>query len=217
MTTGAATAVSTGAFSAAQVTRGADIEIVNDSNALLGLVPNPDVSGVHDDGGELTIELSGDGNGINQGSIYQFGFFVDDSNATAPMSSSGDLSGSGFPFKKDEPSTRNSSDEFGSAFLIANQTDNDQTLEVDYELDPSNDIETGFWFEAHNNGEQKGLLDEEVDSSKKIDLAPGEACGVSFLIYAPPDKDTLGDEITGSLSVTAGEAVSDNGNTSVSQ
>jgi len=33
---------------------------------------------------------------------------------------------------------------------------------------------------------------------------------VSFLIYAPPSKDTLGDEIEGSLSVTAGEAVDDN-------
>ena len=215
--TGAATAVGTGAFTAAQVTRDADIAIVNDSNALIGLVPNPDVSGVHDDDGELTIDLSGDGNGINQGSIYQFGFFVDDASATAPTSSNGDLSGSGFPFKEDEPSTRSGSDGFGSAFLIANQTDNGQTLEVNYELDPGNDIETEFWFEAHNDGEQKGLLDEEVDSSKKIDLAPGEACGVSFLIYAPPNKDTLGDQITGSLSVTAGEAVSDNGNTSVSQ
>lgn len=205
--TGAATAVGTGAFTAAQVTRDADIAIVNDSNALIGLIPNPDVGGVHDDDGELTIDLSGDGNGINQGSIYQFGFFVDDSGATPPTSNNGDLSGSGFPFKQDEPSTRNGSDEFGSAFLIANQTDNDQTLEVDYELDPGTDIETEFWFEAHNEGKQKGLIDEGVNGSKKIDLAPGQACGVSFLIYAPPDKDTLGDEITGSLSVTAGKAV----------
>jgi hypothetical protein len=205
--TGAATAVGTGAFTAAQVTRDADIAIVNDSNALIGLIPNPDVGGVHDDDGELTIDLSGDGNGINQGSIYQFGFFVDDSGATAPTSNNGDLSGSGFPFKQDEPSTRNGSDEFGSAFLIANQTDNDQTLEVDYELDPGTDIETEFWFEAHNEGKRKGLISKGVNGSKKIDLAPGQACGVSFLIYAPPDKDTLGDEITGSLSVTAGEAV----------
>ena len=74
--------------------------------------------------------------------------------------------------------------------------------------------ETEFWFEAYNYGEQKGLIDKEdnkeLDSSKKIDLAPGQACGVSFLIYAPPDKDTLRDEITGSLSVTAGETVSGN-------
>jgi len=205
--TGAATAVGTGAFTAAQVTRDANIAIVNDSQALIGLVPNSDVSGVHDDDGELTIDLSGDGNGINQGSIYQFGFFVDDSNAEAPQSSTGNLGNSGFPFKQDEPSMRNGSDEFGSAFLIANQTDNDQTLKVDYELDPGPDIETEFWFEAHDDGEQKGLFDEAVDGSEKIDLAPGEACGVSFLIYAPPDKDTLGDEIKGNLSVTAGEAV----------
>lgn len=212
--TGAAAAVGSGAFTAAQVTRDADIAIVNDSNALLGLVPNPDVSGVHDDNGELTIDLSGDTKGINQGSIYQFGFFVDDSSATSPTSNNGDLSRSGFPFKTNEPSTRDSSDEFGSAFLIANQTDSDQIIEVEYELDPGTDIETEFWFEAHNNGEQKGLIDRGVNSSKKIDLTPGEACGVSFLIYAPPEKDTLGDKITGSLSVSAGEAVSDSGQSS---
>jgi len=103
--TGTAAAVGTGAFTAAQVTRDADIAIVNDSNALIGLVPNPDVSGVNDDDGKLSIDLSGDGNGINQGSIYQFGFFVDDSNATDPKSSNGNLSNSGFPFTEDEPST----------------------------------------------------------------------------------------------------------------
>ena len=160
-TAGLSTLSASGAFSSAEIRREATIPIVNDSNALIGLVPNPDVSGVHDDDGELTIDLSGDGNGINQESIYQFGLFVDDANATVPTSSNGDLSGSGFPYKEDEPSKRNGSDEFGSAFLIANQTDNGQTLEVNYELDPGKDIETEFWFEAHNDGEQKGLLDEE--------------------------------------------------------
>lgn len=65
--------------------------------------------------------------------------------------------------------------------------------------------EPEFWFEAHNEGKQKGLIDEGKNGSKKIDLAPGQACGVSFLIHAPPD--TLDEEITGSLSVTAGKAV----------
>lgn len=215
--TGTAAAVGTGAFTAAQVTRDADIAIVNDSNALIGLVPNPDVSGVNDDDGELSIDLSGEGNGINQGSIYQFGFFVDDTDADAPQSDSADLSSSGFPFTEDEPSARDGSDGFGSAFLIANQTDNEQTLEVNYGVDPENDIETEFWFEAHNEGEQRGLIDEATDTSEQITLNPGQACGVSFLIYAPPGKDTLGDEITGSLSVTAGEAVSDGGNQTVPQ
>lgn len=67
--------------------------------------------------------------------------------------------------------------------------------------------EPEFWFEAHNEGKQRGLISEGVDGSENINLAPGQACGVSFLIYAPPGKDTLEDEITGSLSVTAGEAV----------
>jgi len=204
-TAGAVTTLGTGAYTAAQATRDAEISIVDDSHGLIGLIANPDVSGVHDDSGELAIDLSGD-SGINQSSIYQFGYFVDDSDAETIDA----LSNSGFPFRQDMPSGGTNPDNFGSAFLIANQTDNEQTLEINYEVDPGNDIETEFWFEAHNEGEQKGLIDEAVDTSKQITLAPGQACGVSFLIYAPPSKDTLGDEIEGSLSVTAGEAVDDN-------
>ena len=42
ITTGAAAALGTSAFTAAQISdRDADIAVVDDSNALIGLVPNP--------------------------------------------------------------------------------------------------------------------------------------------------------------------------------
>lgn len=78
--------------------------------------------------------------------------------------------------------------------------------ELDYELYPSSNVEPELLSEVPDDAEQKALIGE-THGSEKIDLGPDEACGVSFLIYAPPDTDTLGDEITGSLSVTAGEAV----------
>lgn len=199
-TTGAATAVSTGAFSAAQISdRDADIAVVDDSNGLIGLVPNPDVSGVHDDYGKLTIDLAGDGNGINQGSVYQFGYFASD-DVTVSLDED-----SGFPFTEDEPSARND-DNFGSAFLVANQTDSEQNLEVVYEVD-SDDISIEFFFEAHNDGDRRGVIDGDDEITDIIDLDPGEAFGVSFLLFTPPEEDTLGDEISGSLSVRAGEPV----------
>lgn len=203
ITTGAAAALGTSAFTAAQISdRDADIAVVDDSNALIGLVPNPDVSGVHDDDGELTIDLAGDGNGINQGAVYQFGTFADDDAGTVSLDDD-----SGFPFTEDEPSARNGDDEFGSAFLVANQTDSEQTLEVVYEVDSDDDISTEFIFEAHNDGERRGIIDADDDITDVIDLDPGEAFGVSFLLFTPPDEDTLGEEISGSLSVRAGEAV----------
>lgn len=189
----------TGAFSSAQIgNREANIQVVNDANGLIGLVPNPDIAGVHSNNGELTIDL--DDPGINQNSIYQFGFFADDQ----------DVDGDGdFPLTRNEPWLREN-DEFGSAFLLANQTDNQQQVEVDYELgqtDDENDgeFETSYWFEVHHD-EGRTLIDKPVeDGNAKVTLESGEACGVSFLLDVP--GDTLGEEITGSLSITAGEAV----------
>ena len=200
-TAAASAAVGTGAFSAAQLSdREANINIVNDSQALIGLVPNPNVAGVNDDGGELTIDLENPG--INQNAIYQFGLFVDNANVSA---------GSDFPFTADEPSVRKNG-EFDSAFLIANQTDNQQRLEVDYQLGQSDDedndgFDTSYWFEVHRNDSRSALLSAPVDQSATVTLGSGEACGVSFLLDVP--GDTSGEEITGSLAITAGEAVSD--------
>ena len=203
ITGGGAFTLGTGAFSSAQLRRDADIAVVNDSSALIGLIPNPAVSGVNDDGGELTIDL--DDPGINQNSIYQFGFFASDDGVEVD----GD-----FPFTEPEPSKRKDG-EFGSAFLIANQTSNQQKLEIDYELgqtDDENDgeFETSYWFEVHHNHKDvdRTLINKPVeDGNAKVTLGSGEACGVSFLLEVP--GDTLGEEITGSLSITAGEAVSD--------
>lgn len=199
---GTAAVLGTGAFSAAQVRgRDVDIAVTNDSDALIGLVPNPEVAGVHDDGGELTIDL--DETGINQNSTYQFGFFESDDGIG--------LDNSNFPYTKSDPSETDSG--FDSAFLIANQTSNEQTLEIEFELtteDSSGDsFDTSFWFEAHNDG-RKGLINGATDGMETaiITLDPGDACGVSFLLDVP--GDTLGESISGSLAITAGEAVDGN-------
>lgn len=197
--------VGTGAVNSVKLnSRTVGIDIVHDSHGLIGLIPNPEVAGVHDDEGKLTIDL--DGTGINPDSTYQFGYFVDGS-----VGPSGE-----FPYTEQEPSEM-TNDEFGSAFLIANQTSTEQTLELDYELttsDNSNDsFDTSFWFEAHNDDSRIGLIegpaDTPVDTTATVDLQSGDACGVSFLLDV--QEDTLGESINGSLAITAGEAVDDNG------
>lgn len=195
-TAGLSTLSASGAFSSAEISREATIPIVNDSNALLGLVSNPDIAGVHDDNGELTIDLADPG--INQSSIFQFGLFVDNSDA--------DFDGlGGFPFTSSAPSDRDSSGSFDSAFLIANQTNNQQTLKIDYQLTDSAPS-VDFWFEVHDDGGRLGsLIKTAVDTSEKITIGSGEAIGVSFLLDV--DEDTVGEEITGSLSIEAGEAI----------
>ena len=196
----------TGAFSSVQVDgRDASVMVVDDSEALIGLIANPEVAGVHDVDGELTIDLAGPNNGINQNSVYQFGYFAE-SVSSAPGE---------FPYVESAPSEVTNG-EFGSAFLIANQTDNEQTIEIEYELTTEEDdngdrFDTSFWFEAHNNDNQKGLIegptDTPVDATATVTLPSGDACGVSFLLDVP--GGTLGERINGSLSITAGEAVDD--------
>lgn len=206
MAAGAVGAFGTGAFGAASIEgRKASIPVNSDSQALIGLIPNPEVSGVHNNGGELSIDL--DKTGINQNSIYQFGSFVSDSGVSAEEGDLGE-----FPLTESgQISSRNGSGEFGSAFLIANQTENKQDIAVDYQLstDPE-EISTEFWFEVHNDGsrcDDNGLIEEPTDGKQTATttLAAGEAIGVSLLLYAP--QGAKDEEITGRLSVRAGEAV----------
>jgi len=191
--------VGTGALSSAQVTRRTNIAVVSDSRSIIGLVPNPDVAGVHDNQGELTIDL--DDPGINQSSIYQFGHFTAKHDIDT---------GGGFPFTTDTPSKRENGD-FGSAFLIANQSNNQQQLKISYQLGQTDNkkddsFDTSYWFEVHRDGSRSALLNAPAHKSATVVLSSGESCGVSFLLDIP--EDTLGEEITGSLTITAGEAVS---------
>lgn len=200
--------IGTGAFSSAQIARKANISVVSDSRSLIGLVPNPNIAGVHDNRGELTIDLEDPG--INQNAIYQFGLFADSADVNT------DGADGDFPFTADEPSVRENGG-FDSAFLIANQTDNEQRLEVEYELSETDDedggeFDTSYWFEVHSDGSRSDILSEPVDKSAEVTLGSGEACGVSFLLDVP--RDTVGEEITGSLAINAGEAVSNSGESS---
>lgn len=212
---GTSATIGTGAFSAAQLrNRQADISVVNDTQGLIGLVPNEDISGIELSGGELTIALGE--NGINVNSIYQFGYFAQ--NRPIKLESSDSIEDSTdegtFPFVTDDP-TSTVEGNFKSAFLVRNQTDSPTDVSMDFEVDKSASEpgDTVFLFETHYVDDE-GDLDTDVvryegyssEMSMSVQaLGPGEDFGVSFLVDSTDGE--VGDAFTASLSITAGEAV----------
>lgn len=193
---GAGIGFGTGAFTANELSdRQASVTVTNDAQSLIALVPNNDLRAVRLKNGELIIGL--DDPGLNQGSIYQFGYFAEKNGV-------GVKSQSNFPYTQDNPSN---GDDFGSAFLIRNQTISTQTLEIEFKLtaesaEDNADISTSMFFEIHNDDVRTLFSGSHTET---VELGSGEAVGISFLLDVP--EGALGESIDGSLSVTAGEAV----------
>ena len=139
LASGAAAAMGTGAFTAAELSgREANISVVNDTNGLIGLQAG-DSELVSDDGGsngnELVIDFnpdSGDGTGVNPNSKYQVGGLggIDNldevpGNPTLPTTI------------EDIAIDTNSDIEGNHAFSLLNQSGSDQAIEVTFEANSS--------------------------------------------------------------------------------
>ena len=195
LTAGAASAIGSGAYTAARLQgRETNISVVNDSGGLIGLRPNPDVAGVDDSGGELTISLEDPG--VNVNSIYQFGYFTNDGIDETPDR---------FPLRSTENPIGSAGD-FDSAFLVSNQTNSDKEIMVDFEP-TSTDGDAGdtvFIFQIHSNDEEVSHITYPNQTmSPTSTLGPGEAFGVSFIVDAT--EGNLGDSFSATLRVTAEE------------
>ena len=196
-----ALASGTGAFSAAEVSRQAEIEVVDDSDGLVGLVANEAISGVQSDtGGELTISIGGDDPGVNVSSVYQFGAFVSDDGVD-------DLPGGTFSVvTDDDPSDlSDGQNSLESAFAIVNQAADDFLVTVDFELNDDVEGGTEYAFELQSSqdgsGTREGLATSPITGQLTAQLATGESIGVSFIVNAL--DGVTEDEITGSLSLSA--------------
>jgi hypothetical protein len=213
-TAAASAAVGTGAFSAAQLSgRETDISVVNDAQGLVGLVPNPEISGVELDAGELTIAL--DDHGVNVNSVYQFGHFSEEWTTNPPTQKPDE---STFPITAADP-TASVNGNFGSAFLVRNQTDNPKDVEMTFAVDQQASSAGGtlFLFEAHYDDGSTVQTDEiayDNGSGSTVSmsiqgLGAGEDLGVSFLVDAT--DGAVGNGLAASLSVTAGAAATGGG------
>ncbi|OYR46039.1 hypothetical protein [Halorubrum sp. Hd13] len=196
-----ATASGTGAFGAAEVSRRAEIDVVDDSDGLVGLVANEAVGGVRmDAGGELTVSI-GDGDpGVNVSSVYQFGAFVSDDEVNG-------VTGDTFSaVTDDDPADMSDGqDSLESAFAVVNQSAEDLSVAIDFELRDDIDGNTEYAFELQSSqggaGAREGLATSPITGRLTAQLATGESIGVSFIINAL--DGTTADEISGSLSVSA--------------
>ncbi|EMA65836.1 hypothetical protein [Halorubrum kocurii] len=198
-----ATASGTGAFGAAEVSRQAEIDIVDDSDGLVGLVANEAIAGVQmDSGGELTVSIGDDDPGVNVSSVYQFGAFVTDDGVE-------DITGDTFSVvtEGDPSDMSEGQDSLESAFAVVNQSAEDLSVTVDFRLNDDIDGGTEYAFELQSsqsgNGTREGLATSPITTTDQLtaQLATGESIGVSFVINAL--EGVVTDEISGSLSVSA--------------
>ena len=191
----------TGAFSAAEVSRQAKIEVVDDSDGLIGLVANEAIAGVRmTDGGELTISIGDEDPGVNVSSVYQFGAFVSDDDI-------GGITGDTFAVVTDgDPSDMSGGqDSLESALAIVNQSAEDLSVTVDFELNADISGGTEYAFELQSSrdgsGTREGLATSPITGTLTAQLDTGESIGLSFIVNAL--EATTADEISGSLSVSA--------------
>lgn len=191
--TGGSAIFGTGAFTASQVTRDVDMDVVSDSQGLVGLIPNDDVAGVDEEnGGQLSVDISDPG--VNVNSLYQFGYFTEDYPKVTPDW-----------FALETTDSPIGTDDFKSAFLIANQTNS--SINLTFSINPGGSRSdaggTRFVFEIHNASEKLSELrypDQTVAPSVK--LGSGRALGVSFVVNAL-DGD-IGDSFSASMTIKAG-------------
>ena len=219
LATGSAAAVSTGAFSAAQIDdRDVDIAVRGDDEALIQLVPGhmateggtvPE-NRVDLDDGQLYISFDdsdtdgGGGNGVNPNSVYQVGSIgaqgknalgnLDGANDGIPGPTTADkiLYGE----DEDKPATAD------PAFEIRNESDQNYSMNVAVEAESTPD-ETEFTAAFVLRSESTGGTDTSFAAAQPISSYPdgygddievdsGDAVGVSLIVVTEnvsPDAD----------------------------
>ena len=197
---GTAAATGTGAFTAMSASRDTNIDVVTDSNGLIGLVDTTDGDVVRTtDNGELTIDFTADGNagGVNVDSQYQVGY----------------IKGSD---KRFNPSGLNDQidDTDATAFEIVNNDTQSHTLDASYDCN-ADDIGHARVFWQFNPKKRQYNMEvsgtdtyDSIQEVPKVDyedpFGPGDSIGVSFLVDTSDvtqDPDHL--DLSGTLTITS--------------
>jgi len=191
----------TGAFSSAEITRKSNINVVDDSNGLVGLVANTEVAGVKEMSGELSITLGVDGEpGVNVNSVYQFGKFVSDDGVK-------NITENTFPVvTSDDPADMSmGQDSLESAFAVVNQSSQDLNVTLSFELNEVIDGDIKYAFELQSSkavgGNREGKTKSPGSGDLEGRLDVGESFGVSFIVNAL--EGLTDDAISGSLTISA--------------
>ncbi len=181
--------VGSGAFSQVEASRSMSVQVAGDSSAYLGLIPNPRINGIREsDSGELEVDFTDPG--INPSAITQFGHFVEAEDEYAglePQITENPISGK---------------EEFSSGFLVANQSTEDQFVQLT--IDQSTPEGMTALFQAHDadGGEISAAVfpDDEIHDVQTT-LEIGESFGVSFVIDT--NGADVGDSLTTEMMITS--------------
>jgi hypothetical protein len=220
---GGAAAMSTGAFTAAELSgREADIEVANDADGLIGLEAG-DTEFVNNSGGELMIDLSSEsngGDGVNPNSTYQVGGLggFDSNNINLVPGDPTTVPSVG------EVAIDTETDIEGEyAFKVMNQTGSAKDIEIAYNANDepfpsdtrlflvayypqgSNDSEQeeGLAVGNYTNNNEKAasiIFDDDQQYSASIDS--GKEFYVTILVEVGDAAD--GDDLGGDMTVRAG-------------
>jgi hypothetical protein len=223
LASGAAAAMGTGAFTAAELSgREADIEVANDADGLIGLEAG-DTEFVNNSGGELMIDLSSEsngGDGVNPNSTYQVGGLggFDSNNINlvpgdpTTVPSVGDVA---------IDTETNIEDEY--AFKVMNQTGSAKDIEIAYNANDepfpsgtrlflvayypqgSNDSEQEEGLavgDYTNNNEKAASIIFDDDQQYSASIGSGEEFYVTILVEVGDAAD--GDDLGGDMTVRAG-------------
>jgi|GEM_PF-6568574 len=170
---GSALTSGVGAFTASTMARSADVSVVDDTNGLIALVPNPDFEAVGIEDGELHFAPE-----VNVDSVYQFGAFVE--GGTDPSPPTFEL------VTAPAPSDRSGESGLRSAFAIVNNTSDTAAVDCEVAFTGGDDADTEVYFQFHDEGAQTGSLLTADGGGRTLDytLSPGDHVGASFLVNA---------------------------------
>ena len=221
LASGAAAAMGTGAFTAAELSgREAEINIVDDTDGLIGLEAGSSEL-VNDEGGAgenqlaIDFDVDGAGDGVNPNSTYQVGGLG---------GAVGDLTvipGDIVPNADEVAIDKETDIEEEFAFELRNQSGSDQAVELTYEANEDFPADTVVYMVSYTSDldsidEQRSALsaaatpdDREAsilyanDADFSEDLGPGAAVQVSIIVDVG-DVDMGETDLGGELIVRAG-------------
>ena len=96
-------------------------------------------------------------------------------------------------------------DSLESALAVVNQSAEDLSVTIDFELNDDIDGNTEYAFEVQSSqggiGTREGIATSPITGQLNTELATGESIGLSFIVNAL--ESTTADGISGSLSLSA--------------
>lgn len=176
---GGAAASGTGAFTAMTATRDADLQVVDDSNGLVGLAVGEARgadSRVHvDESGELYIDFSEDaeGTGVNDDAIYQVGAMDDEADGDGLDDFKSIYDDDSVPPAKGDgrPYTTGGHDQ--SAFVVRNQSGQEIDLQVGWQLDAKESTGATIYLQG---AASDIVADGSNSENSEVDGATATAC-----------------------------------------